>query len=135
MKCPVCRERSLYVVEHAGVELDVCATCEGIWFDAEELDLLLGGESPRGVAGAAAAAEEGRSCPRCRKTMAKANIGPAAGVTVDVCERNECGLWFDRGELRDLCRGLRADGWELDPAVVRFLSEVFPEDPAGDTAD
>jgi Zn-finger nucleic acid-binding protein len=129
MNCPACRKRSMYVVEHDDIELDVCADCQGIWFDAEELDLLLGGTTPRGLPSASGAAEKARPCPRCRKPMAKVNIGTAGGVTVDVCERNECGLWFDRGELRELCRDLAATGWNVDPAVRKFLSEVFPDLP------
>ena len=131
MKCPVCRERSLYVVEHDDIELDVCATCEGVWFDAGELDLLLGGETPRALAAASPAGEGGRPCPRCRRTMDKMNIGSAGGVVIDVCTDSRCGLWFDRGELRALCRDLAATGWDQDPAVLKFLSEVFPEAPAG----
>ena len=135
MNCPVCGKRSMYVVEYAEIELDVCADCQGIWFDADELDLLLGGEAPRGLPAADAGAEGSRSCPRCRKSMAKANIGKVDGVTIDVCERNECGLWFDRGELRQLCRDLAATGWNVDPAVRQFLSEVFPEIPEAPAGD
>ncbi len=131
MKCPVCRERSMYVVEHAEIELDVCATCEGVWFDGGELDLLLGGETPRALAAVAPAGEGARPCPRCRKTMDKVNIGSAGGVIIDVCTDGRCGLWFDRGELRTLCRDLTATGWVQDPGVLKFLSEVFPEAPAG----
>lgn len=132
MKCPACRQRSMYVVEHAGIELDVCATCEGVWFDHAELDLLLGGTTPVGAASPAAAAETILDCPRCRRPMAKANIGGPGGVTIDVCERNECGLWFDRGELEALCRDLAAGGWTVDPGVTTFLGEVFPDSSLGE---
>ncbi len=131
MKCPVCRQRSMYVVEHADIELDVCALCASVWFDDGELDLLLGGEAPRGLVPADAPGEQARACPRCRKAMVKMNIGPVGGVTIDVCEHAACGLWFDKGELRDLCRELSSAGWDVDPAVWKFLSEVFPETPAG----
>ena len=132
MQCPICRQRTMYVVEHDNIELDVCARCEGLWFDAGELDLLLGGEAqlddlPPGEA----PAEDARKCPRCRKTLAKANIGPGRRVVVDVCKANDCGLWFDRGELRDLCRDLADTGWQVAPEVREFLSSVFPETPAG----
>jgi Zn-finger nucleic acid-binding protein len=129
MKCPACRQSTMFVVEHDGVELDVCAGCEGAWFDATELELLLGADPPLGAAGAAAAAEAGRPCPRCRRTMAKANIGGLGGVTVDVCSDNGCGLWFDRGELGAVCRGLEEGGHALDPAVGSFLALMFPDTP------
>ena len=41
MKCPVCRVPT-YVVEFDKIELDLCPDCQGIWFDAGELELLLG---------------------------------------------------------------------------------------------
>ncbi len=115
MNCPVCGTRSMYVVEHAGIELDVCADCQGIWFDAAELDLLLGAEAPRGLPAATAAAEAKRPCPRCRKAMAKANIG---------ADRRGNHRRLREGRLRTLVRSGRTGrtlprpgrtGWHLDP--------------------
>jgi len=40
MKCPVC-DSLMIVVEHEKIELDYCVNCSGVWFDAEELELLL----------------------------------------------------------------------------------------------
>jgi uncharacterized protein len=40
MECPVCGER-LKEIERAGVEVDVCPSCKGIWLDRGELDKLL----------------------------------------------------------------------------------------------
>jgi Zn-finger nucleic acid-binding protein len=40
MICPVC-DRDMTVVEYKGIELDYCTGCQGIWFDAGELGLLL----------------------------------------------------------------------------------------------
>lgn len=135
MKCPVCRQRTMYVVEFEGIELDVCHACDGVWFDADELGLLLGRDPVPDLAPAADPGEGERPCPRCRKDMAKANIGPHRRVLVDVCRRNACGLWFDRGELGELAADLAEAGWTIDPAVRRFLSDVFPGTPAGGEAD
>ena len=112
MRCPACRAE-LLIVEYAGVELDVCARCDGMWFDADELARLLGGERrvPRGTGVAPTAAR--RRCPRCRRRMlAVVMPGEPAPVTVDRCPRGD-GLWFDRGEL---------------PRLVD--AEVPPDDPA-----
>jgi ribosomal protein L37AE/L43A len=40
MKCPKCGS-DLNEVEHVGIKIDKCTHCEGIFFDAGELDELL----------------------------------------------------------------------------------------------
>jgi Zn-finger nucleic acid-binding protein len=118
----------MYVAEHDHIELDLCAGCRGVWFDADELELLLGtGEALR-LEGADVV-EDVLACPRCRKTMQKANIGPEQRVVIDVCP-DGCGLWFEKGEVSALCRDLEAGGRRLAPTVRDFLGEVFPENPA-----
>lgn len=49
MKCPKCGD-DLAEVEHEGIKVDRCGRCEGVYFDAGELDLLLikTGEEKRG---------------------------------------------------------------------------------------
>jgi Zn-finger nucleic acid-binding protein len=124
MKCPVCAVPT-YVVEYDHIELDLCASCEGMWFDGGELELLLGvGESP--MLTPAETEEQGRACPLCRKPMDKVNIGPSQRVMVDTCPAG-CGLWFDADELKTLSADLAADGWQVRPEVRRFLSEMFPQ--------
>jgi len=41
MICPACRDEMI-VVEYKKIELDICVSCRGVWFDADELGLLLG---------------------------------------------------------------------------------------------
>ncbi len=127
MKCPVCKV-PMYAAEYEQIELDLCAGCEGVWFDADELELLLGDGDPVALADAEVE-EDDRGCPRCRKNMQKANIGPDTGVVIDVCPEG-CGLWFDKGELPALCRDLEASGWRLEPAIRVYLSKMFPESPS-----
>lgn len=40
MKCPVC-DTDLRVVDRAGVEIDICPRCKGVWLDRGELDKLI----------------------------------------------------------------------------------------------
>ena len=127
MKCPVCRTL-MFVVEYDGIELDVCQDCGGIWFDRGELDLVLGDHAaleltPR------VADEAGRDCPICSNLMGKMNIGPDEGVLIDACGE-QCGMWFDRGEVRDLVDALEAGGKVLPDSVREFLRRMFPA--AGD---
>ena len=107
MKCPACRV-ALLTVEHEGIELDVCATCRGTWFDAEELDLLLESAGFEDCAhtldmklGALAAhpPPSPRLCPRCHKKLEEIRVDRRGGVVaVARCARGD-GYWFDRPEL------------------------------------
>ena len=123
MKCPVCRVPT-FVVEYDNIELDLCAGCDGVWFDAGELELLL--DDRHAVLAAADTDEAGRDCPICRRRMDKVNIGPGHRVLIDSCP-DGCGLWFDAHELGDLTADLAASGWQVPPDVRRFLREMFPQ--------
>jgi len=123
MKCPVCKVPT-YVVEHDGIELDLCPDCQGIWFDAGELDLLLDRDQSAPLT-AAVTDEATRPCPLCRQKMNKVNIGPSQRVLIDSCGAG-CGVWFDSNELQELTRDLAEDGWHVQPRVRTFLSEMFP---------
>jgi len=123
----------MIIVEYRQIELDVCAACKGVWFDAEELELLLeslGLESAElGRPPAAKPAEAARKCPCCRARMAKVLMGPGEGVLIDRCKRGH-GLWFDGGELDVVIRGLREpapEGGEPETGkeIGSFLSDVL----------
>jgi len=108
MICPACREQAI-VVEYKNIELDVCASCKGVWFDADELELLLGSLHlpAEGLVRPLwrKLGEKQRRCPYCRRKMEKALIGPGDGEVIDRC-RNGHGLWFDGGELDKVVRAL-----------------------------
>ena len=136
MNCPACKT-TMFVMEYDGLELDHCPGCAGVWFDADELDLLFGHSASltTDVIGAlpdAAAADVGtekpRRCPRCRKTMRKVNIGGDSGVLVDVC-RGDHGLFFDQGEVAQLARSLVAPDANLPARLARFLGDAFDRSP------
>lgn len=50
MKCPKCG-KDLEEVPLAGIKVDQCTNCMGIYFDKGELDLLLGAQEPKGFLG------------------------------------------------------------------------------------
>lgn len=124
MRCPACKHE-LVVVEREGIEVDWCAQCHGIWFDAGELELLAekaGMNLAPGMIGEASkSAEARRRCPRCRRKMEKASPTSGASLLLDRCPRH--GLWFDAGELGALMRGL--EGHAAGAAVLGFLGETF----------
>lgn len=41
MKCPICDDVRLREVEKAGVLIDVCPECKGVWLDRGELEKLM----------------------------------------------------------------------------------------------
>jgi Zn-finger nucleic acid-binding protein len=45
MKCPVC-DTYLRAAERAGVEIDYCPHCRGVWLEQGQLDQLLGRSNP-----------------------------------------------------------------------------------------
>ena len=133
MICPRCKE-DMIVVEHQQVELDYCPACEGIWFDAGELALLLETmklEDPemtvQSIAKLPEVAKAGKTarCPICGKNMAEVAVGEPP-LNIDVC-RNTDGLWFDGGEVHQLLRQLAAGavGESGEKPVFEFLGEVF----------
>ena len=135
MICPLCKS-DMIDVEYKQIELDYCTKCRGVWFDAEELELLferMGLEnydlplsdllnSPE-----AKTPERERKCPICNQRMKKTKIGQEPEIVIDVCRQGD-GLWFDGGEVGQLIKQLATkESGEADSQkqVLEFLGEVF----------
>ncbi|MDJ0788076.1 MAG: zf-TFIIB domain-containing protein [Myxococcota bacterium] len=93
MQCPRCQS-PFHEVPVAGVQVDVCPTCRGFWFDAGELDAFRrahAGEArdaaPPFVATGSIAPD---TCPRCARTELRA--GEAGAHSFQVC--SHCGGAF-----------------------------------------
>jgi Zn-finger nucleic acid-binding protein len=126
----------MIVVEYKKIELDHCLNCQGVWFDSDELELLLKSvnlDTPdlllSHILGSAEAetTEKKRKCPICRQKMEKRTIGEHLEILVDVCQWQD-GLWFDGGEMAQLLKGLAAKkpaGKDPQHEVISFLGEVF----------
>lgn len=41
MNCPSCPDRVLEMTDRAGIEIDYCPTCRGVWLDRGELDKII----------------------------------------------------------------------------------------------
>jgi Zn-finger nucleic acid-binding protein len=135
MICPVCK-KDMIVVEYSNIELDYCLNCRGVWFDSDELELLLKSMNldtpdllPSHILGSAEAktTEKKRRCPICRRKMKKTTIGEHPEILVDVCTRKD-GIWFDGGEVTQLVKELakkQPAGQEAQRKVMNFLGEVF----------
>lgn len=41
MKCPTCPDATLVIADRAGIEIDYCLVCRGVWLDRGELDKIV----------------------------------------------------------------------------------------------
>jgi len=141
VNCPACR-KPLIVVERQGIEVDWCAGCGGIWFDAGELELLA--EAARreftldfapnqtGAGPVSTSTGPSRDCPRCDKRMDVQRLAGEPPVEIDLCPRGH-GVWLDRGELSALLRSMpETAGDPATKAMASFLGEVFRADAPAD---
>jgi Zn-finger nucleic acid-binding protein len=118
----------------AGVGLNECSTCNGLWVPEESFDGLVkraigaarsgaGAESvdvaPR-VTGSnpAAQAVRYRKCPVCEAFMQRRNFRKSSGVILDVCA--EHGTWLDADELEQIA------GFILSGGTTARCLEVEP---------
>jgi len=123
MKCPVCKE-SMIVLELEEVEIDYCTSCGGIWLDAGELGLLIENEKERERLLSSFQKdndhpEKPYKCPICRKKMDKVQVGENKDVLIDKCPDNN-GLWFDKGELKEVIQLASKDN-----KVLELLNDLF----------
>ena len=135
MKCPACSSLMI-VVEHDKIELDYCLQCSGVWFDAEEMELLLEAMQLEGsglslnsilTSAEARSVEKKRKCPICGRKMKKATVGHEVEITIDACSWGD-GLWFDSGEIGQLITQLPDKPSEKSDSqgrVITFLGEVL----------
>jgi Zn-finger nucleic acid-binding protein len=123
MKCPVCKE-PMVVLELNEVEIDYCPSCSGIWLDGGELELLIEDENEREKILSSFFTESNNpekpyKCPICSKKMDKVYVGENKEVLIDKCPAND-GLWFDKGELKEVIQ--LAEG---ENKVLEHLNDLF----------
>jgi Zn-finger nucleic acid-binding protein len=125
----------MIVVEYRQIELDYCPGCEGVWFDSDELELLIQSagldSSELGMKEILTLPEvkssrKERKCPICNRRMKEIAIGEPV-IYIDVCRRGD-GIWFDGGEVNQLLgqlvqRQSVKEGTQRQ--IVTYLGEVF----------
>lgn len=133
MICPVDKS-DMIIVEHNKVELDYCLRCSGVWFDCDELELLLEiiDSSEGRTCGdiispeKAKVTEAQRKCPVCGHKMDKVWMGKSPKVLIDSCPLGD-GLWFDGGELHHVLRQMGSEG-AVSEDVISFLGDALHAD-------
>jgi Zn-finger nucleic acid-binding protein len=126
MDCPVCKN-AMITLELADVEIDHCLDCGGIWLDAGELELLLANaeQAERLIHSFKInnqSTEKKRKCPICLKKMEKIIVTAAVHpLLIDRCTKGD-GLWFDKGELKDI---LETATFDEQNKIVQLLTDIF----------
>lgn len=106
LRCPKCRSDML-VLKVEGTEIDRCAGCDGLWFDAGELEQLKKREVAEVIdignvaVGKQNNAIEQYRCPRCAGEMNRLVDQEQPHIWFEQCSACE-GVYFDAGEFKDL---------------------------------
>lgn len=131
MHCPSCHAE-LETRPTDGIDVDACPSCQGIWFDADELrrtkdeadpDLkwmdfeLWKHEDDFRVS------EKAMDCPKCSVALVAIDYGDT-GVEVDFCRQCR-GVWLDAGEFEKIIDHLSDD--LLNMGVSEYLRASLEE--------
>jgi PAT family beta-lactamase induction signal transducer AmpG len=106
MRCPKCRA-DMEQIDYEGTEIDRCTICNGIWFDAGEIDVLKGKQAAAAIdtgdaeTGRQSNAKTSYQCPRCSGAMVTVVDPIKTHIHYETC--SSChGSYLDAGELSDL---------------------------------
>ena len=106
MRCPKCRA-DMEQIDYEGTEIDRCIICNGIWFDAGEIDVLREKKAATAIdtgdakTGKQSTTIDSYQCPRCNGAMVRVVDPKQTHIWYETC--SSChGSYLDAGELRDL---------------------------------
>lgn len=108
LHCPKCHS-PMEAVEYAGITVDRCKACQGIWFDGVEhrdLKKIKGSEAidtGSETVGKAFNDQQGARCPVCGEELEVKADPYQPHIHYDVCP-NAHGVYFDAGEFRDFVK-------------------------------
>ena len=108
MICPKCQD-DMEAIEYEGIEVDRCKTCQGIWFDAGESDVLRNKDAAAVIdtgdplTGRQTNEIDRYRCPRCDGGMLRRVDPMQPHIQYEEC--TSCrGSFFDAGEFSDLSK-------------------------------
>lgn len=141
MSCPRC-ESALGRITAAGVELDQCTKCSGIWLDRGEMAKLTFRAEQQEIQSISDKAgyvstlpplKPGTklSCPVCKGEPGMVTL-PVGGASVDLCQK--CGgTWMDGGvldvALRTIVGGVQSDKIDALLGIVAAKGSSAPLQP------
>ena len=99
MICPRCKS-ALSDFHIEGVDLDICESCKGVWFDKEEFSYyaMLEKDLPEFRTVYPLARKTSLKCPRCEDFLEEMKFSARENLLIDRCRKCH-GLWFDAQEL------------------------------------
>ena len=113
LKCPKC-QHGMEEVTHGEIVIDRCTNCQGLWFDAGEVELLRNRKAAAAIdtgdaeTGRAANAIDRYRCPRCSGSMVRLVDPKQPHIWYETCSACN-GSFFDAGEFRDLSQFTLSD--------------------------
>jgi Zn-finger nucleic acid-binding protein len=153
MFCPRCLTNSKEVLLQNmvldSIELDVCNSCGGIWFDKQELASAISLDKQtvesfynklnslkvQNEISETASNEQGFTkdlilkCPKCNIEMSKYKYMYTSNIYIDSCDRCE-GIWLDNNELLNIINYLE-EASKVDPekeaAVLAKIHQIKKE--------
>lgn len=108
MKCPKCNDSMEVNATKAGVLIDKCKSCKGIWLNSDELQFFLDKTQKSNYIEFIANGLQDKkvtqlNCPSCNDKKLHEGLYPNSDILLDQC--NECsGLYFDKLELTKLSK-------------------------------
>ena len=126
-KCPGCRN-VMTSVSLGETTLLECATCDGIWVDAETFERICSAREAQAAvlhhfkqdARPIERDVRYRPCVRCGAMMNRVNFAKVSGTVVDVCKKH--GTFLDHGELQAVVRFIQGGG--IERARQRQLEDL-----------
>lgn len=104
--CPNCCDNKLMPFKlAAGIEVDGCSHCNGLWFEKGEVGAFakFSEDIPNFKTLVKSAQSSHKNCPECQMQMKEIKYNASSKLMVDYCEG--CGgVWFDGGEIGELSK-------------------------------
>ena len=131
MNCPKCKAE-LFTFEVEGISLEQCNSCEGIWFDKNELrqvkdkadsdlnwmDFEIWKHPEKFKAG-----RQKYDCPKCNVKMEVLDYDHT-NIEIDYCKSCE-GVWLDKGEIQKLIAALENE--LVSKPLNEYVKETLEE--------
>jgi len=109
------------------LEVDQCFVCNGVWFDAGELEkyiekkLTIVDSAPIDINLIVDFDKKVAKCPRCNVDMVKKQAPKAKDIIIDFCEKCH-GVWLDSTEIDRI----EAKNLTLKEKIILIIKNLLP---------